>query len=159
MALAGPVSNLLLVVVTGLALRISAANGVLHVLPSEDIDFGRIALATQKGSSWEMIAFVLGALFSMNLLLAVSQSVATAPLDGSGVVPLFLTESLTARYQDFHPWKPDDPDGRDGGGMADGEPLFWRVFPGAVTLLLPGRPYFLKDTHHEFMHLLQDRRA
>jgi Zn-dependent protease len=99
MSLAGPVSNLLLVVVAAIALRLFMASG--YLVPPRSIRFGHIVLAAQSSQAWEFVAFLIGAFFSMNLFLCIFNLLPLPPMDGSGVVPLVLTERATASYQDF----------------------------------------------------------
>jgi Zn-dependent protease len=133
MALAGPVSNLFLAVLAGLALRFGAESGALLV-PNK-IRFGHIAGATQEGSSWETAAFLLGVIFSMNLLLFVFNLLPLPPMDGSGALPLVLTERATAAYQDFIYGNPMlGLIGMFAAWQLIG-PIFEKIFAGAVGLL------------------------
>ena len=58
------------------------------------------AIALQR-AAWSAAAFVLSAVLSLNLVLAVLNLFPFPPLDGSGAVPLLLTDRATARYQEF----------------------------------------------------------
>lgn len=98
MALAGPGANLILVALAMGAIRIGAATGVF--LPPSSVSFGQVA-ATNAGGAWPAIAFLVGVLFSMNLLLAALNLLPLPPLDGSGAVPLLLSERATRRYQEI----------------------------------------------------------
>jgi Zn-dependent protease len=79
--------------------------------------------------------------FSLNLLLAVFNLLPLPPLDGSGAVPLLLSPSATARYQDFL-WH------NRGLGIL-GILIAWQlfnyvydpVFLFAINLLYPGAGY------------------
>ncbi len=97
MALAGPAANLLLVIVSGLLLRLGMHLGVFWA--PEAIRFGYLAEGATQSS--ESVAIFLSMLFSMNLLLFVFNLLPVPPLDGSGVVPLFLTDEHGRRYQRF----------------------------------------------------------
>lgn len=101
MALAGPVSNLLLVLLAFTALRLGAASGLFY--PPMRVGFDRLA-ASDAGATWSAVADVLSLVLSLNLVLAVLNLFPVPPLDGSGVVPLFLSERATVTYQDFI-WK------------------------------------------------------
>jgi Zn-dependent protease len=98
MALAGPVSNLLLVLVSALVIRIGIWMAVFDNPTA--VGFGQVVVATNAGM-WEGVAFVVSVFFSLNLLLAIFNLIPVPPLDGSGVVPLFLNSSNTSRYQRF----------------------------------------------------------
>ena len=88
MAFAGPVSNLLLVLLAFAALRIGASAGLFY--PPEHVGFDRLA-ATTASATWPAVAYILSLFLSLNLLLVVLNLFPLPPLDGSGVVPLFLT--------------------------------------------------------------------
>lgn len=97
MALAGPASNLLLVLIAALVLRGGLATGVF-VAP-ESVNFDHIVRAADPTSAWEGIAFLTSVFFSLNLLLGVFNLLPLPPLDGSGVPPLFLHDAGAHRYQ------------------------------------------------------------
>ena len=96
MALAGPAGNLALVVASVLAIRVGSAAGLFDA-PSA-VSFGRV-VATDAGGVWPAAAFLLSVFFSLNLLLAAFNLIPVPPLDGSGAVPLVLSDEATARYQ------------------------------------------------------------
>lgn len=98
MALAGPASNLLLVILAFAALRIGAATGVFF--PPESAGFDRLA-GSDAGGPWPSAAFGLSVVLSLNLLLVVLNLFPVPPLDGSAAVPLLLSDRATVRYQDF----------------------------------------------------------
>ena len=98
MALAGPASNLVLVLLAFGALRLGAATGLFF--PPERAGFDSLA-ATDSGPLWSGVVFLLSTVLSLNLVLAVLNLFPFPPLDGSGAVPLFLSARATTRYQDF----------------------------------------------------------
>ncbi len=113
MAAAGPAGNLLLAVISGLLIRF----GIAGLIPG---------------------AFMpIGILFLLNLLLFVFNLLPVPPLDGSAILPMFMSDDMARRYRDFlH------------------QPMFsllglllaWKVFPYlfapvqnvAVRLITPG---------------------
>jgi Zn-dependent protease len=113
MAAAGPLSNLLLAVVSGLLIRFGIAE--------------RLAGA----------AIPLRILFSLNLVLFVFNLLPMPPLDGSAILPAFMSDDLALRYR----------------GLIH-KPMFsllgllvaWKVFPylyapvetAALSLVFPG---------------------
>jgi Zn-dependent protease len=97
MALAGPASNFGLVLLAGLALRLGAASGVFAA--PETIGFGSLADAVSPG--WTVVARVLSAVFSMNLLLTAFNLLPVPPLDGSAVLALGFAPDTARRYQGF----------------------------------------------------------
>ena len=95
MSLAGPASNLLLVLLATVLIRVGVMAGLLSA--PEHISFGHVTAAV--GGGWlESVAFLVGAVFSMNLLLATFNLLPVPPLDGSGVVPLFLSDGAARKY-------------------------------------------------------------
>jgi Zn-dependent protease len=139
MSLAGPASNLLLVLISALLIRVGQVTGLL-VAP-EHIKFGHIT-ATAAGAGWlESVAFLVGVVFSMNLLLATFNLLPVPPLDGGSVVPLFLSEENGRKYLQtlwrlralgllglFLAWRVFGA-------------LFSKIFLPAVGLLYPGVTY------------------
>jgi len=95
MALAGPGANLLLVLLAAALLRAGLAAGVFYAPAT--IQFGRLVGAA--AGPWYAAGFLLGVFFSLNLLLACFNVIPLPPLDGSGVVPLFLSDASAGRYQ------------------------------------------------------------
>lgn len=138
MALGGPVANLILVIISGVLLRIFHMNGMFA--PPESITFGHLA-TTEAGGLWPAFAFLLGAIFSLNLLLGTFNLLPVPPLDGSGLPPFFLSPQNARAYQQFL-WSTPAI------GLI-GIIIAWQVFHylfdpiflGAVNLLYPGTVY------------------
>jgi Zn-dependent protease len=97
MALAGPASNLVLVLLAAAAIRTGVAAGVFAAPAS--VRFGQ--LTTSPEPLYDGIGFLLSVFFSLNLVLAALNILPFPPLDGSGALPLLLSPSATARYQQF----------------------------------------------------------
>ena len=135
MALAGPASNFLLMVIAGGLIWILLQAGVFA--GPESVTFAGLVEPVRDGP-WQGVAFFLGAMYSLNLLLAVFNLLPVPPLDGSGAMPLLLNDEMTRRYQQAI-W---------GNSMLawGGILLAWYVFPYlwdplwlfAVNILLPG---------------------
>jgi len=83
MALAGPATNYTLMFLAAIGLRLGAAVGWLHHSPRADFP-----------------SHVLGALFSLNLLLGTFNLLPVPPLDGSTGILLFMKEATAQRYLD-----------------------------------------------------------
>ena len=98
MALAGPASNLLVVIASGIIIRMAMVAGALDA--PQSAGFASITVATQPGI-WESLSTLLSILFSLNLLLFAFNLLPLPPLDGSGVLPLLLKEEWVRGYQDF----------------------------------------------------------
>jgi Zn-dependent protease len=134
MALAGPAANLLLVVLSGLLIRLGTFTGAFY--PPESIHFGYLA-ATEHDGLASAIGILLSIFFSLNLLLFAFNLLPFPPLDGSGAIPLFLSPRASETYQDFLISTP---------GIAwIGMLIAWRIFDvlfdpiflGAANLLYP----------------------
>lgn len=134
MALAGPLANLLLVLLAGILIRAGLAFGLLR--PPQLLEFSRV-VDSANGSGTAGLATLLSILFSLNLVLFLFNLIPLPPLDGSGVLQLFLSEGASRRYVAFMSqpmW-----------GLV-GLLVAWRVFPTvfwplfslAVDLLYPG---------------------
>ncbi len=138
MALAGPAANLLLVLIAAVLIRAALAGGILYA--PESISFGKIA-GTDGAGLWPALVFLLGVVFSLNLLLAAFNLLPFPPLDGSGALPLLLNDSLTRRYQDFIWGNP----AIGWIGLIVAWQIFGRlfdpIFMAAVNLLYPGVSY------------------
>ena len=93
MALAGPVSNLLLVVAAGILIRAGIAAEIFYA-PAQ-IRFTQLVAANEAGF-FDTAATLLSIQFTLNLLLAVFNLIPLPPLDGAGVVGLFVSDE-TAR--------------------------------------------------------------
>lgn len=98
MALAGPGANLLLMLITALGIRIGVATHVFYA--PDSVRFGHI-VATGAAGAWPSIAFLLGAFFSMNLVLASLNLIPLPPLDGASAIPVFLHNEGAVKYQEF----------------------------------------------------------
>jgi Zn-dependent protease len=98
MSLAGPAANFCLALIAGLAMRIGLATGsFVPLYPS----FAHIVgPAVQNGTS-DGIATVLSVLFSLNILLGVFNLIPIPPLDGYGILGLFLTEGGALKLQEW----------------------------------------------------------
>ncbi|MEO8075681.1 MAG: site-2 protease family protein [Acidobacteriota bacterium] len=138
MALAGPATNLLLVLLAAVAIRVVASSGIFT--PPSSVRFGQL-IATDGGGLLAGVAFLIGVLFSMNLLLAVLNLLPLPPLDGSTAIILFMSDATARRYQDFLARRP--------ALRLVGILIAWQLFSyvfqpiffGAVNLLYPGTRY------------------
>jgi Zn-dependent protease len=99
MALAGPAGNLVVVVATGIALRVGLAAG-FFTLPDR-IGFENLVAAATAGGAAAGLASLLSILFMLNLLLFAFNLLPLPPLDGASALPLVLPEATALRYLDF----------------------------------------------------------
>ena len=89
MSLAGPASNLLLVVIAGLLIRMGM--GLHYFEAPESIKFSHVVAA--QTSSGNFLATMLSIFFSLNILLCAFNLLPLPPLDGSGALLLFVKPS------------------------------------------------------------------
>ncbi|MEM6793801.1 MAG: site-2 protease family protein [Acidobacteriota bacterium] len=119
MALAGPVSNLLVALLAGLGLWLGLARGVF--VPPQSLDYSRlVAAASDAGPTFEGLAALGSILFALNLLLFVFNLLPLPPLDGASILPLVLPEGASRAYLDFM---------RQPGFGLLGILVAWNVFP------------------------------
>lgn len=97
MSLAGPASNLLLVLLSGVAIRVGVGMGVFDA-PMQ-ITFSEMTTAVDP--AWGGLATMLSITFTLNLLLFAFNLIPVPPLDGSGAVPLFLSENAARKYHEL----------------------------------------------------------
>ena len=95
MALAGPVANLILVIIAGLIIRAGMLLGVFHA--PESVTFVQVTGASSPGFA-NSASVAISIVFSLNLILFVFNLTPLPPLDGSEVVSLLLSDSAADRY-------------------------------------------------------------
>ncbi len=137
MAAAGPAANLLLVILSGLLIRIGVWTGAFY--PPDVANFTAVTAAVP--GSWATGAVTpLSILFSLNLLLFAFNLIPFPPLDGSAILPALMGDDMARRFHSFIR-----------------QPMFsliglfaaWRIFPVisdplqtlALNLLYPGAGY------------------
>ncbi len=95
MSMAGPLANLLLVMTAMMLIRIGMSMGFFY--PPDSLTFGSIVGSVESG--WmEMGASFLSLIFSLNLLLFLFNLIPVPPLDGSGMIPFFLSHETAQKY-------------------------------------------------------------
>lgn len=137
MALAGPMSNLLVVILAGIAIRIGMMTG--HLTHPDAIGMSTVVEAAQPGF-WEGPAAFLSILFILNLLLFAFNLIPLPPLDGASVFPLLLSDSAGAKFRELV--------SQPGFGLLGlliawrvfGE-VFWPIMLLAINLLYPDIGY------------------
>ena len=98
MALAGPGANLVLILAAAGLIHAGMALGMF--LPPETIRFSHVVASVQPGIG-AALAKLISILFSLNLILLFFNLLPCPPLDGSGIIPLFLRDETAVRYLDF----------------------------------------------------------
>ncbi len=142
MSLAGPVANLLLVLFAALLIHLGIYWGVLS--QPESIGFTTVVSSgsgvAAVGKVWHMLAIILSILFSLNLILFLFNLIPLPPLDGSGILQLFISPRLARSYQQMISQR---------GVALVGIIVAWNIFPHvidpvftmALNLLYPGSGY------------------
>jgi Zn-dependent protease len=98
MALAGPAANLALVLVAAVLIRLGIGLGFFTA--PETVTWTRTTAAASPGLA-AGAAVVVSIIFSLNLILMIFNLLPLPPLDGSGVLSLFLNDRTAARYHRF----------------------------------------------------------
>ncbi|MEJ2200245.1 MAG: hypothetical protein P8X63_04415 [Desulfuromonadaceae bacterium] len=138
MALAGPLSNLLLVLLSGLAIRLGIALDWFYA--PEYINFTHVTVSYGDGPL-HALAVLLSILFTLNIILCIFNLIPLPPLDGSGAIPLFIRRENAVRYLDFI---------HDTPMLFMGLIVAWRIFDHVfdpihtlfLNLLYPGAGYY-----------------
>jgi Zn-dependent protease len=95
MSAAGPAANLLLAVIAALVIRVGVHLGVF--IPPESINYTHV-IDAQGNGILQVIASFINIFFCLNLLLFTFNLLPIPPLDGSGIVPLFLNRDRARKY-------------------------------------------------------------
>ena len=95
MSAAGPGANLLLALLAAVAIRLGILGGVFA--PPQSIDFAHVIEGTRGGMLTTVVAFI-NVLFSLNILLFIFNLLPVPPLDGSGILPMFLGKPTAQKY-------------------------------------------------------------
>jgi Zn-dependent protease len=138
MSLAGPASNLFLVLFSALAIRIGIATG--YFVEPDSINFTHVAAASGQSGIFTAAAIILSIMFTLNLLLFVFNLLPFPPLDGSSALPLLLKEEHALSYMNFF---------NNSSFSFIGLFIAWNVFDKlfdpihllAINLLYPGANY------------------
>jgi len=96
MALAGPLANLALVLIALGLIRLGHAFN--YFSPPDQVKFASLAIG--EGFAGNLAVFV-SILWSENLLLGTFNLFPLPPLDGSGVIPMFLSQRAAQQYQNI----------------------------------------------------------
>ncbi len=137
MSLAGPAANLLLVLVASAVIWGGIAAGFF--VEPDTVNGSAVVAATSDGVA-SAGAFLVSAFFTLNLILFLFNLMPLPPLDGSGAIALFLSESMALRLQQWmrHPVLAI-------GGILIAwtvfGPIFRKAFWVAIGLLYPGAAF------------------
>ena len=137
MAIAGPASNLSLVLVAAALIRLGIAMG--YCLPPSSVSLTSIADTAQPGFLQNVVMLV-SMFFSLNLVLTVLNLFPLPPLDGSGALALLLDSETNAKFQNFTRQPALGLMGLIIAWHVFGK-FFGRIFIFALQLLYPGVEY------------------
>jgi Zn-dependent protease len=96
MSLAGPAANLALVLAAALLVRVGMLADVFYA--PDRIGFTQV-VASASGGVWVAVAMLVSITFTLNLLLVVLNLIPVPPLDGAGVIGLFVDEARARRLR------------------------------------------------------------
>ena len=137
MSLAGPGANLIIVLITGIIIRIGIWAGFF--IAPDSITFSTV-VATESTGLLKGVAVMLSICFSLNVLLMLFNLLPFPPLDGTALVEFFVSPQAAAKYRQFCMMP---------GMMVFGIFIAWNVFdylyPSihllSINLLYPGMGY------------------
>ena len=95
MSAAGPMSNFILVLISALLIHVGIYLNVLYA--PETIHAENIVASVNPGI-FEGVAKLLSITFILNSILFLFNLIPVPPLDGSGIVPMYLSEEKGRRY-------------------------------------------------------------
>ncbi|MFH1194215.1 MAG: site-2 protease family protein [bacterium] len=98
MAAAGPVANFILLFLAGLLIHAGIYFGVFYAPSSITISS---LVGSYSTGAFEVLAKFLSILFSLNLILFVFNLIPFPPLDGSGIIPMYLPDEAGRKYMNF----------------------------------------------------------
>lgn len=98
MALAGPAANLLLILFAVILIRGGIALG--YFVAPDSLNFEHLTEAVE-GGLLEQVATFVSVLFTLNLILFALNLIPLPPLDGSGAIPLLLSDNAARKYMQF----------------------------------------------------------
>jgi Zn-dependent protease len=98
MSLAGPLANLLLVLISALIIHVGIMLRIF-VEPAS-IDFA-VVVASSTSGFFANFAAIVSVVFSLNFILLIFNLLPFPPLDGSGILPLFMKHDAAQNYLQF----------------------------------------------------------
>ena len=134
MSAAGPISNFILLLFSALVIHIGIWLGFFY--SPETVNVSTIVASYDIGI-FPTLAKIFSVLFSLNLILFIFNLIPVPPLDGSGILPLYLSDEKGRKYMDivqnstlafagiFIAWKIFDL-------------IHWEMFLVFINILYPG---------------------
>ena len=137
-SLVGPLSNLLLLLITLVIINLGIGFGMFNSHPFH-IQISSLVLATEA-DQLGLVTKILSIMFSMNLILFIFNILPFPPLDGSGIPLIFLNNKRGKLYLDVIRKPVYSVIGLFASWILIGF-LFTRIFIFAVNVLYPGGNY------------------
>jgi Zn-dependent protease len=134
MAAAGPAANLSIVLICVIIMKVGILAGVF--LEPDMVSYTNI-VDPSPGTIWAVLSMIISMLFTLNLILFILNIIPLPPLDGSGIIALFLSDEAARKYRSVI----SNPAFYFLGlaviwfGFA---PLFGYIFPGVINLIYWG---------------------
>jgi Zn-dependent protease len=102
MSAAGPAANLLLVVIAAVIIRVGVSMG--YFFAPDTITSSQVTVSEKLGML-NSVAVLVSIMFTLNLVLFLFNLLPLPPLDGSGLVPLFLQGETLHKFKELvaHP--------------------------------------------------------
>jgi len=98
MSLAGPAANLIIILVCAGIIHLGISLGFF--LQPDQITFTHVVQSANEGLA-RGAGFVISVFFSLNVILFVFNLIPLPPLDGSGALPLFISDRTVTRCQEL----------------------------------------------------------
>ena len=137
MSLAGPAANLALVLLAAGLIRFGVYLDVFY--PPSHINFAKITASDLPGV-WTAAGYLLGVLYSLNMVLFILNMFPVPPLDGSKALSLLLSPEWDQRWREFIEQPMLSWIGILIAWQLFGE-IFMPLFFGSVNLLYPEMNY------------------
>lgn len=96
--LAGPASNLILLLIASVLIHIGISAGIFY--PPESINFTRVVEASSDGGLKGM-AVLVSILFTLNLVLLIFNLIPVPPLDGVAIGEFIFKGEMLYKYREF----------------------------------------------------------
>ena len=134
MALAGPLANFTLVILSAIAIRAGIVAGAFRI--PESVGFTHIVAASGSGNT-ALAATFLSILFVLNLLLGTFNLLPVPPLDGITAITVFMPQPMALRFLN---WTRNQGFGMAGLLLAWVlyDKIFDFIFRAALAALYPG---------------------
>lgn len=95
MSAAGPISNFILILLASTLIHLGIGLGYFHA--PDSLWLANIVEANNPGI-FDVAAKLLSIMFSLNIILFIFNLIPLPPLDGSGMIPMYLNDDLGRKY-------------------------------------------------------------